>query len=170
MEINELLKIFEKFNQPFYWYTLGTLFVLIFIFVLLRKRQPRNIVAYTTKSGQVMVARSAIAELVQTSCKQIPEISKPTVKIKVKGKKKHFQVHVKLLDGGKLRAVEEMLQNHLRDALTNDLGIEKLGRIDIIATGFKSKQIDSKVVAEPEEIAETQPDEIVEETEVEEKP
>ncbi|MEM8867532.1 MAG: hypothetical protein AAGC73_04625, partial [Verrucomicrobiota bacterium] len=105
------------------------------------KRQPRNVVAYRTDDGSVLVSRSAIVELVQTSCEQLDDVSKPSVKIQVKGAVTHFQVRLKLLSGGRMRDVQQTLQQHLRNTLSENLGIESLGRIDIIATGFKSGQI-----------------------------
>ena len=127
-----------------YGYALGALAVLTILFLLLRRAQPKKVVAYVTESGRVMVSRSAIVELVQTSCSQLEEVSKPSVKIKVKGKTTHCQVHIKLTAGGRLRDIEQTLQSHLRTALTENLGIENLGKIDIIATGFKSGKISSR--------------------------
>ncbi len=134
------------------------------LFVLVR-RQPKHVVAYATDNGQVMVSRSAIVELVQTSCEQIKEVSKPHVRMQIKGGVTHFEVRLKLASGGQLRTIEEMLQTHLRKALTENLGIENLGRINIVATGFKSgrmeasssitkKSSDNGPELEPEEEAE----------------
>ena len=114
--------------------------ILALLFLRLRK-QPKKVVAYATDSGRVMVSRSAIVELVQTACAQLEEVSKPSVKIKVRGNTAHFQVHIKLASGGRLRDIEQTLQSHLRQALSENLGIEHLGMIDIVATGFKSGKI-----------------------------
>jgi hypothetical protein len=77
-------------------------------------------------------------ELVNSACAQIEDVSKPRVRIRIRGGIPHFQVRIKLNSGGRLREVESSLQQHLRDALTENLGIEKLGNIDVVATGFKS--------------------------------
>ena len=73
----------------------------------------------------------------------------------------HFEVRIKLASGGQLRSIEQTLQIHLRNALTDNLGIEDLGRIDIIATGFKSGKIDrsSTVAAEPALVHDAEPKE-----------
>lgn len=115
---------------------------LAFILILLARRQPRNVTAYSTENGQVMVSRNAIVELVQTSCEQIKEVSKPQVRMNAKGNKTNFEVRLKLASGGQLRSIEETLQTHLRKALTENLGIENLGRINIVATGFKSGRVE----------------------------
>ena len=129
----ELLKLCGD-NLQFCVIGLGIFVLLVVIFV---KRQPNQVVAYTTDSGSVTVSRTAIVELVQSSCAQIEAVSKPRVTIKVKGLTAHFKVRIKLASGGRLRDVEHALQNHLRKSLSDNLGIEHLGKIDIVATGFK---------------------------------
>ena len=147
-----ITQIQEFIQSPEGYLCIGiSLLVLFLLIVLLCRRQPKSVMAYATDSGRVMVSRAAIVELVQTSCSQLEEVSKPSVKIKVKGRTVHFEVRIKLASGGQLRSIEQTLQTHLRNALTDNLGIEDLGRIDIIATGFKSGKIDrsSTVATEP---------------------
>jgi hypothetical protein len=145
MTFNEVYSYVQQLPQPEFLYMCIATVVLLFLLILLLRRQPKNVVAYTTENGRVMVSRHAITELVQTSCEQMQDVSKPQVKIKVKGKTTHFEIRIKLLSGGRLRQIEETLQTHLRKALTENLGIESLGRINIIATGFKSGRIESKL-------------------------
>ena len=141
MNWNDFTEDFAYLTEPRYLYLIGAAVLFFCFLVLLRKRQPRSVVAYTTPNGRVMVSRSAIIELVQTSCQQLNAVSKPQIKIKAKGKVTHFEVRIKLTSGGKLRHIESTLQSHLRRSLTENLGIENLGRIDITATGFKSGKI-----------------------------
>jgi hypothetical protein len=47
------------------------------------------------------------------------------------------------MSGGRLREIEETLQTHLRQNLSENLGIEHLGQINIVATGFKSGSIET---------------------------
>lgn len=140
--MEEATAALEYLAQPEYLYIGIAVVVLAFVLFLLIRRQPKNVTAYTTENGQVMVSRSAIIELVQTSCEQIKEITKPHVRINSKGGKTDFEVRLKLASGGQLRSIEETLQAHLRKALTENLGIEKLGRINIVATGFKSGRVE----------------------------
>lgn len=144
-------------------YLLIAVLFLIVIFILFRKQQPKNIVAYKTENGNVTISRSAIVELVRTSCKQISQVSKPKLKVFVKKGLTHFDIRIQLTGGGNLKNVEETLQNHLRESLSKDLGIERLGEINIIVTSFKSGKIrpasnvstayTSPLQAEPEQTA-----------------
>lgn len=143
MDWAKIVEVLEHLAQPLYLYIGAVALVLAFLLVLLIRRQPKNVTAYSTTNGQVMVSRSAIVELVQTSCVQIKEVSKPQVHMQVKSGKTHFEVRLKLASGAQLRSIEETLQTHLRKALTENLGIDNLGRIDIVATGFKSGRVES---------------------------
>lgn len=142
MDGTTLAQTAEILKQINYLY-LAAVVVLAFVLFLLTRRQPKHVRAYATENGEVIVKRAAIVELVQTSCEQIKEVSKPQVRMQVKGGKKHFEVRLKLASGGQLRAIEEMLQTHLRKTLTENLGIENLGRINIVATGFKSSRLEA---------------------------
>ena len=116
--------------------------LLTLLLILLKRRQPKHVVAYSTENGRVMVSRSAIVELVRSSCEQLEHVSKPNVRIRIKGGHTHFTVSLKLASGAQLRTIEQTLQAHLRRQLADSLGIENLGRINIIATGLKSGRIE----------------------------
>lgn len=163
MTAQEFSASLEHLNQPQYLYTAAAVVLLATVLILLLRRQPKNIVAYCTENGQVMVSRHAIVELVQTSCEQLQDVSRPQVKIRIKGNTAHFEVRIKLQSGGRLREIEQTLQNHLRRALTENLGIESLGRINIVATGFKSGRVDASIQGEGTQPADTERDESGEE-------
>jgi hypothetical protein len=141
MNYTDITEALRHLEQPVYLYIAGSALVLALALLLLRRSQPRNVVAYCTENGRVLVSRCAIVELVRTSCSQLNDVSKPHVKIRTKGKFTHFEVRIKLMSGGRLKTIEQTLQKHLRHALTENLGIENLGQINIIATGFKSGRI-----------------------------
>lgn len=143
MTNQDLDAVIEQLAQSQFLYIALAVVLLAFVLFLISRRQPKNVVAYSTENGDVLVSRHAIVELVRTSCEQLENVAKPSVKVRVKGKTTHFEVRIKLQSGGHMREIEQTLQSHLRRALSENLGIESLGRINIIATGFKSARIDS---------------------------
>ncbi len=172
MNSPELNSTIDLLSSPPYPYLLGALLALIVIFVLLRRRQPRSVAAFSSEGGRVMVTRSAISELVHTSCAQLRQVAKPSIRIRLKGGRTHLEVRLKLASGGRLTEVAATLKDHLKLALEQNLGIENMGPIDIIVTGFKSgrlskrqskAQMDSEPEAEncfeePVETPETEPE------------
>ncbi len=158
--------MFEKFLNDWLAYTEGlsalelyggASLAIAFIYFLMRLFcgcGAKRVIAYTTEGGKVIVNRSAIIELVNSACAQIKDVSKPRVRIRIRGGVPHFQVRLKLAGSGQLRAVEASLQQHLRDALTHNLGIEKLGTIDVVATGFKNTRLIKDQPEDPQTPAE----------------
>ena len=117
--------------------------VLLVLFLILRlRRQPKHIVAYGTDEGEVWVTRSAIIELIKTTCEQLPSVQKPAVKMRIKGGLTHFNIAFKLASNGQLKLIESALQTQLRQALLENFGLQNLGKINLIATGFKHEKVD----------------------------
>ncbi|MDQ8193581.1 alkaline shock response membrane anchor protein AmaP [Coraliomargarita sp. SDUM461004] len=145
--LRDVYEAIQQLPQPQFLYISVAALALLLLLMLLMRRQPKHVVAYTTENGRVMVSRHAIVELVRTSCEQLQDVSKPQVKIRVKGQTSHFEIRIKLQGTGRLRQIEQTLQAHLRQALTENLGIESLGRINVIAVSFKSGRIESNLPA-----------------------
>jgi len=141
MTWTDVSEVVEFLSQPPYLYICGAALVLAFLFLLLRRRQPSSVVAFTSEGGRVMVTRSAITELVHTSCNQLRDVAKPSIRIRVKRGQTNLEVRLKLASGGRLTEVAATLKEHLKAALQQNLGIDNLGSIDITVTGFKSGKI-----------------------------
>lgn len=141
MTFSDLDQLIDFITQREVLYALGVLLLLLVAAIFLLRRQPKNIVAYTTDTGDVLVKRSAVIESIHTTCDQLKDVGKPKVTVKTKGKTTDVRIEVALSGSAQLRTVEETLQRHLRAVLSNNLGIERLGRIDIIATGYKSGRV-----------------------------
>ena len=71
MDFSELTNDLQQLTQVELLYVGGAILALAFLLVLLVRRQPKNVVAYTTENGRVMVSRHAIIDLVRTSCEQL---------------------------------------------------------------------------------------------------
>ena len=83
MNWTEITETLSHLAEPTYLYAAGGALALALFLILLVRRQPQKIVAYQTENGRVMVCRSAIVELIRTSCEQLDGIAKPSVKIRV---------------------------------------------------------------------------------------
>ncbi|MFP4166660.1 MAG: alkaline shock response membrane anchor protein AmaP [Opitutales bacterium] len=143
MSCTDFANTFKYLVMPPYLYVGIAVIVLVLCYLCLRRRQPRSILAYTTEQGRLTVSRSAIVELVRSACEQLDHIARrPKVRIRLRGRSVDFEIRIKLAEGGKLKDVEQTLQRHLRRELTQNLGIENLGRIDVVAAGFKSGRVE----------------------------
>ena len=122
-------------NIPYPWAGAGV-FLLLLIFWFLRKRQPRSFTAFISNSGQIMITRSAISELAQRICDQTDSVGKCSTQVKTQGGILKIEVRIQMVTGSILGDVTSDLQNRLNHALGEILGIENLGEINVIVTGF----------------------------------
>ena len=140
----EIGDAFSHLWQPAYLYAAAAVLLLCLALYLLVGRQPRAILAYTTENGRLLISRAAIGELVRSACAQLEDVDRPRVRLRVKGRTAHFKVFIKLKSGARLREIETTLQKHLRRELNDNLGIERLGTIDIVATGIESGPVERR--------------------------
>lgn len=138
---NWLLKL-QNFAEAQFFALLILAAVLVLLLILSLRRQPKHIVAYKTDEGEVWVTRSAIIELIKTTCEQLPSVQKPAVKMRTKRGLTHFNIAFKLASNGQLKLIESALQTQLRQALLENFGLQNLGKINLIATGFKHEKVD----------------------------
>lgn len=94
--------------------------------------------AYTTENGCVQVSQSAIADLIHSVCGKDPQLSHLKLRIRTQQKKLKLQIRLRIESGSHLKSIEEGLQQDLRVALRDSLGIDQVGSIDIVATGIKA--------------------------------
>lgn len=97
-----------------------------------------KLMAYTTENGCVQVSQSAIADLIHSVCGKDPQLSHLKLRIRTQQKKLKLQIRLRIESGSHLKSIEEGLQQDLRVALRDSLGIDQVGSIDIVATGIKS--------------------------------
>jgi len=110
---------------------------LILLLIIKRSLPRRRIRAFKGETGYVEISRHALLELVHSACEQMPEVRKPSIKIRAK-RKLNLSVRIRVDGSVHLRDTASFLQNHLKDSLENNLGVEKLGRIEVLVTGIRA--------------------------------
>ena len=112
-----------------------SLFLLVLLVVfLIRPRRGKSVLAYEDANGRVEVSRSAINELVQSTCQQIETVKQPKVLTYVKKGVPALRIKLKVQGEARMKDIRERLRNHLRTQLMENLGFERLGSIDILET------------------------------------
>jgi len=109
---------------------------LCLLFLAIRQIPPRLIPAFRGETGQVRISRQALLEIVLAACEQLPEVRRPSIRLRSR-KKVDIEVRIRLDGPAMLRDTASCLQSHLKESLTNNLGIERLGNISILVTGIR---------------------------------
>lgn len=168
-----LEQLYQKYLVPLApyqdWLILAAILLLILIVLIILSRllrRLRPIKVFTNDAGRIHVSRSALNELVSNAIQKVQSVRKPKICFYTGGGRLHLCLKVKLVQGNRLSEVTRELQETVSQALIDTFNIEKVGKIDIIVTGFRkaatfeSKHFSSEKQPEPY----TVPDEPVEET------
>ena len=129
-----LERLLEGLENPFI--TAALLFFFGLCLFALRRRQPKEILAFQNQAGQVTVARQAITDLIKRVCLGNDSVGKCAIRIRMRRNALNIVVRIQLLAGSHLNNVTSALQDGITHTLQDNLGIENLGDINIVVTGF----------------------------------
>ena len=133
----------EYFSNPWYLGMGCALVVALFWFMLLLRRPPKAIRAFSDASGEVLISLQALTDLVRASCNQLEGISKPRIRLKTRRGVTSLRLHLRLESGARIREIREALKNHLKNTLQSNLGFENLGEITIVIDEYKTGPLDN---------------------------
>jgi hypothetical protein len=114
--------------------TFGALFVLWLLKVVMF-RPPRVVQAFPTEGGQVLVTRRAVKELVVHCCDELSGTGSADVDISIRHGELYTRVALKLRRNANVKGVTSYLRERIVQALTENLGLDKLGDVDIVVVG-----------------------------------
>jgi hypothetical protein len=124
--------------------TCGVLFVLWLLKAMLF-RPPRVVQAFSNEGGQVLVTRRAVKELVVHCCDELSGTGSADVDIAIRGGELRTRVALKLRRNANVKGVTSYLRERIVQALTENLGLDKLGDIDIVVVGVLEEPKSAKV-------------------------
>ncbi|MEQ9823074.1 MAG: hypothetical protein ABQ298_01680 [Puniceicoccaceae bacterium] len=126
-------------SDPWVYGSLLLLLVAAGLLVLLSRRQPSRVRAFANNNGYVEISRAALVDIIRSKSEQVDIEHKPGVSIHNRRGKLQINVKIRLLPSRRLAEVSEILQQHLREALQEGLGIRKLGNINVTVVGVRVK-------------------------------
>ena len=108
-------------------------------------RQPRTFKAFDTDGGGVLVTRKAVRDLVRRCCEEMGEIGSAHIGIRLKGGTLNARVRLRVHRNANLKGISGYLREQIIQALTENLGVEGIGDIEIVVVGILE---DAKPVVE----------------------
>ncbi len=134
-------QLLEHLLEHPYPFIAGATLLLLFglYFFAFKRRQPKEILAFENQAGQVTVARQAITDLVKRVCLGNESIGKCVIRIRMRRNSLNIVVRIQLLAGSHLNDVTSALQEGISRTLRDNLGLENLGDINIVVTGFMGR-------------------------------
>ena len=124
--------------EPRYLVLAGIVVVLVLLLLYLRTRPPKKIRAFRGDTGPVEVSRHALLELVHATCAELPEVRKPSVRVRDRGGLR-LTVRIQVNGSAHLRDTAAQLQALLKESLESNLGVERLRAIEVLVTGIRKR-------------------------------
>jgi len=114
-----------------------TLLALIVLWLIkaIMFRPPRVVQVFPTEGGQVLVTRRAVKELVVHCCDELAGTGSADVTVGIRRGEVCTRVELKLRRNANVKGVTSYLRERIVQALTENLGLEKLGDVDIVVVG-----------------------------------
>lgn len=137
IQVGVFESIFEGWHETPQIYILGAA-LLFWAFIRIRRRF-QTIRVFRTEEGSVEVSKRALLGVVYNACTSVGTLSRPSVELIQKGGKIHILVKVVLKSGEHLTNLSVQIQSAIRDGLKDCLGIENIGRINVLMRGFKAE-------------------------------
>ena len=116
---------------------LYVLAALIVGWVLMRIIGGGRLLVFNNATGRVMVSRGAIKGLIARTCATIDGIAHPQSRIFTSGGKLRVRVYFQLRGNTRLSDIASLMQEKLDLALRQNLGIERIAKIDVVVTDIQ---------------------------------
>ncbi len=116
--------------------TVAGIAVVVVVAWMLLTRQPGAFKAFDTAGGEVKVTRKAVRDLVRRCCEELGEVNSASVRIRLKAGMLHVCVRLRVLRSGNLKAISGYLREQISQVLTDNLGVEGIGEIEITVVGI----------------------------------
>lgn len=128
----------EILQWPYFW---PTLILIFFLFYIWRKIKTKNLLIKLSDgpTGSIEVSRKALVDLIQKTIVSITPKSQIKVCIHLKQDKLYIKIKLNLQSDQNLEMLASKIQSAISSILREYLGLENIGTIDIIVSGFQEK-------------------------------
>ena len=133
------LATWEYLSDPLAWGSLIAVVLLLLVLYLLSKRQPARVRAFNNTNGYVEISRAALVDIIRATAEQVDIEKKPGVHLRTRRGRLHVDVRIRMLPTRRLTEVSEILQKHLMETLSDGMGIQRLGSINVLVVGVRVK-------------------------------
>jgi uncharacterized alkaline shock family protein YloU len=110
---------------------------LVIVWIIMRVAEGGRLLAFNNPTGRVLVSRGAIKGLIARTCNTVEGVAHPQSRIGTRGGKLRVRVYIQLRGNTRLTDISMLLQEKLDMALRQNLGMEKIGRIDVVVTDIQ---------------------------------
>jgi hypothetical protein len=82
-----------------------------------------------------MITKRAVRELIQRCSEDLGDVGSADVTVTIKRGRLHTRVQLRLRRNANLKGISGYLREQVTQALTENLGVEEIGEVDIVVVG-----------------------------------
>lgn len=112
-------------------------FLILYSLYFLIKCTGRTIKLDSNEGGLVEITRSALNNLIYTTCARVGVEGKPSVSLKISRNKMFLKLKIKMNPNDRLSEISVRLQERLKQSFDEVLGYDRVGKVDVIVVGFR---------------------------------
>lgn len=121
---------------PDCWVITGIIIILLFVWIAYRRSQ-RTFSVYDGKTGKVRVSQSALFHLVKGVCDKVGSLQCQGIDFKKSGSKFDLTIRLRANVSYNMADLSNKLHQLLSQNLGRILGPERIGKLNLVITGFK---------------------------------
>jgi hypothetical protein len=135
------MEIFQALDWGTWWsfcdrwiYAIGAIALIALLFLLVCRR--RCVPMMRGEWGSIFLKKSAIRKIVESMARSIGYHGKIRVRVDLRGETVSIRVVIRPHHWQNLAETSKSLHEELHSALARDIGLEKIGKIDVVVAGF----------------------------------
>lgn len=137
-------------------FALCTAFFIVVFWLMVRRPRDR-ITAFEDGNGTVTVSRRALEDIIARSCEQFDEIVRAKVSVRTRNDKIRTEILLRLKQSARVRDFSKQLRARITEILTDNLGMDDVGTMELIVAGIVSDKNSPRTTALDHEVRSEEP-------------
>ncbi|MDR3316785.1 MAG: hypothetical protein LBS68_01760 [Puniceicoccales bacterium] len=120
------------------WWLVGAL-LLSAVFLRCRRRWRRKIFLWNGEFGSISIATGALVMVIRNACRSAVPGAEPRIRVVTRRCALRIRIRLTPSTGGNVRGIAQRVQQCVAASLREQLDVEKIGSIDVLIGGFRSR-------------------------------
>ena len=132
-------------------FALCTSFFIVLLWLMVRRPRDR-VTAFKDGNGTVTISRRALEDIIARSCEQFDEIVRAKVSVRTRSDKIRTEILLRLKQSARVRDFSKQLRARITEILTENLGMEDVGTMELIVGGMVADKDSPRTTALDHEV------------------
>jgi hypothetical protein len=118
-----------------------SLLLLILLMAVILRRRRRTLQIFSNAHGKVHLSHTALADLIESAAREYGAVTRPRASFVRRGGKLEIYLRLKIGTGQTLPQFSNGLQMRVAAAIRDAFGLQNLGGVHVIITGYRATEV-----------------------------